>query len=306
MRIFKVFLAFLIILLTFGIQGSNFNRIVINSEYSLKDNLLFYQKIDTRGRSDFTFVGEEIWSFAPSSEDNLTFDYIYRYKVDFSQNKFELVGQIMHNFGHCNSVDYNSELDALIFGSGSTLEEEIYSRIYIVENVSKIKKDVLDINEDAITIDLLEQEQNFGNQINVCWEEGNRFFVFSSINNHKFIRLCELKKSEDRFDHFECVYTKQTNHSYEVCTQGLEFNNGIIYEGFGHNGVQLFLYKEDCFYLQKTKISYVPNIDLNDVKLKNITMQGVTIKDNHLFVCLTKNHYLTYFLIYDITLLNKF
>ena len=137
MRIFKFFLCFLITLLTLGfsvVKVENDN--LLPSDY-FNEKLIFCQKIDDTTRSDFTFVGDELWSIAPSLEDNSDFNYIYRYKVNFKAQNFELIGTIKHNFGHCNSVDYNPTNDCLIFGSGSTTENDIYSRVYFVENVSK-------------------------------------------------------------------------------------------------------------------------------------------------------------------------
>lgn len=270
-----------------------------------EEKLDFYQKINNHSYSDLTFVGNELWAFAPSSEDNKEFNYIYRYKVDFDKKEFVLLGKIKHNFGHCNSVDYNPDNDCLIFGSGSTYEKEMYTKIYFVENISKLNKNELDINRDAIIIDLSLEDRFFGSKINVCWENENRFFISSSYENTCFIRLCKLTDYSENNYKLEYIYSNKTSYSYDVCTQGLEYRNGYLFEGYGHNSFQLFVREINENFIKTVNFSYKINIDCFEKDIENETIQGVSIIDNHLIICLVKNYYLTYFLSYDLTDLEK-
>ena len=66
-------------------------------------------------RSDFTFIGEDLWAFRASDYGATAEGYgaIYIYNPDYSLNR-----QLLHNFGHVNTIDYKKELGALIFGTG--------------------------------------------------------------------------------------------------------------------------------------------------------------------------------------------
>src|SRR5699024_5827709 len=66
--------------------------------------------------SDFTFIEGRLWAFRPSDYSGIAEGVGAIYIFDENMN---LIKRLLHNFGHVNSIEYNSDNDTLIFGNGS-------------------------------------------------------------------------------------------------------------------------------------------------------------------------------------------
>ncbi|UQB03060.1 hypothetical protein Ped0620_02600 [Pediococcus pentosaceus] len=96
-------------------------------------------KKDVTGVDNFTSqgmvqVGHELWVGNQSTDDHSTNTIGQIYKFDSGLNK---VGRFVHNLGHLNSMDYNSETDSLLTSNTSD-DTTIISEIIIVQNVHSL------------------------------------------------------------------------------------------------------------------------------------------------------------------------
>lgn len=99
-------------------------------------------KKDVTGVDNFTSqgmvqVGSQLWVGNSSTDDHSTDTIGQIYKFDSELNK---VGRFVHNLGHLNSMDYNSETDTLITSNTSD-NATLLSEIILVQGVTGLQLD---------------------------------------------------------------------------------------------------------------------------------------------------------------------
>lgn len=99
-------------------------------------------KKDVTGVDNFTSqgmvqVGSQLWVGNSSTDDHSTETIGQIYKFDSELNK---VGRFVHNLGHLNSMDYNSETDTLITSNTSD-NATLLSEIILVQGVTGLQLD---------------------------------------------------------------------------------------------------------------------------------------------------------------------
>jgi hypothetical protein len=122
--------------------------------------------------SDLCVVGDEVWFFGASSDDNLTYGTCWRIKYDPVNNEMlEDPKFFWHNWGHVNTINYNPDNDCLIMGNGSA-DYNLGNKIFIIPNASAIKNmengAVVSLEDYGFVIDVSNQEA-FGKKLNVFW-----------------------------------------------------------------------------------------------------------------------------------------
>lgn len=197
------------------------------------------------------FVGNELWSFAPSADDGSDTANVYVMAYDFSANTLTHVRTMTHNLGHVNSVAYCAETDTLICGNGSG-NYTLGGKIFLLENLSQ-RGNTLN-RSDCITIDV---GMTYGFKVNAVWGESNaaRYDIayISTNDSHNIYRL-QLGKGENDLGNgtiisgatgFNGTY-KVTHswewgsldaigHDYANCVQGMVFWKNRLVWGYGHS-----------------------------------------------------------------------
>ena len=198
---------------------------------------------------DMCFVGNELWGFSASDTGSVGNINIY------DDQTFDLKKQLIHDFGHCNSVDYNEETDSLIFGNGS----RYYNTdgvFYIIEGVKEWSDlpDGTTLNLDNILIgELVKYEvgTTWGSKINACWGESNlneNNIAYIMSNDNQNIRKVLLGKGTNELERglyktgksnkqFNGTYKVLKEHVFELLdnNQGSVFYNGSLYSNLGHD-----------------------------------------------------------------------
>ena len=127
---------------------------------------------ETISMSDICMVGDELWFFGASSDDNLTYGTCWRIKYDPVKNEMlDTPKFFWHNWGHVNSINYNPDNDCLIMGNGGS-DYTLTNKIYIIPNASAIKNmangAVVSLADYGIVYDVSGQA-DFGVKLNVFW-----------------------------------------------------------------------------------------------------------------------------------------
>jgi hypothetical protein len=209
--------------------------------------------------SDITIVENEIWGFRRSdAEGDNGIGSLYIIDQDHKKRK-----TLTHNFGHCNTVDYCSDTDSLIFGNGSGVYDT-NGYIYIIQGVKAWKElaentllDIAGITGSIITtISVL---RVFGDKVNVCWGEDNNDqhnICYVMSNDNETINKLLLGQGANNLGAGQFVAGRDTdefNGTYKIIgtwtaaeldvNQGSCYYNGAIYTGIGHNGLWAAKYK---------------------------------------------------------------
>lgn len=112
---------------TQNIRGykQNFQDILSKKDVTGVDNLTSQGMVQ---------VGNQLWVGNASTDDHSTDTIGQLYKFDSELNK---VGRFVHNLGHLNSLDYNSETDALLTSNTSD-NTTLISEIILVQGVTHL------------------------------------------------------------------------------------------------------------------------------------------------------------------------
>lgn len=253
--------------------------------------------------SDHTFVGEELWFFIVSDDGHAGYSNVLRYNIDFESQSANFIGSFKHNFGHCNSVDYCEETNALIMGNGGGPDNPENNQIFIFPNSNQMKNfDKISLEGNAVIIDLDEIGLDWGMQVNACWGESNGgsyniAYVSSNDGQTKTIRKLLFGQGCNKLDYgilikdlkpeefngtFNILQTWETPYAYEICTQGTDWYKGRLYEGIGHDGMRHFEH-----YLGKSGIRTKENQEFfynNDGSKKSTITEGIALKNGYMIM----------------------
>jgi len=202
----------------------------------------------------FTFVGEEIWLCYQSNDAHTNYGPIKR----FSLQDYTLIGEINHNIGHMNTVDYNEVNDTLLIGNGSG-DYNLPLKIFLFPNASSWRaQSTINFNTvDKIVIDLSEIPES---KAQAVWGENNHGknnIIYLITNDNKVIRKCLLGLGSNQFEYgqfipgvaataFNGTLRVLSRHSqnYDAdVNQDSTFYNGKIYVATGHDGIQAHSFK---------------------------------------------------------------
>jgi len=252
--------------------------------------------------ASLVFIGDNLWAFNSSDDAHTLFDDINIY-----DHNFNLIKTLKHNFGHVNSMSYNTESKALIFGNGSSDGSQEDGYIHIIQNVEhwlELPNNtqlnmITGIPGSNVTSIFVGKRDEFGYKVNACWGElnagqGNICYVLSSDNTK--IRKFLLGQGTNQFENGTFISgktDKEFNGTYKILQEWLDiprlevnqdciYYNGYLYIALGHNGIWHAKYKLNTDgtvdIVQKLEPHYNP-----DGTLKVETGEGIAIKNNTLF-----------------------
>ena len=251
---------------------------------------------------DCCFVGNELWIFNASEDDDPTsLVGYYRFVYNDQTDGWSYVGGGKHNLGHVNSIEYNRFNDCLICGNGSG-SYTLGNKVFIIPNASELENDEnIDTRENVIVIDCAEDE--LGAKLNVVWGDENfgRYDICYMItNDNAIIRRVQLGMGSVEFDHgtiientpdgqFNGTYKilstyRQDDCGYETCVNGAVYNKGILYCGIGHTtGSSRVWAMKLCTdgTIRRTEYNEVLT-DANGTAFGSIG--GLTIHDGYLYI----------------------
>lgn len=206
---------------------------------------------------DFFFMGNDLWTFSASANDNSTsVSYAVR-TYDPATDTFTFKSSGLHNLGHVNSMSYSEGNDCLICGNGSD-DYTLSNKFFVCPNLSELVGNI-DINTNCIVYDC--SALDLGNKLNVIWGDANKgnydiAYGITDDNAHIYKILLGRGtnaltygtlisgKSDTEFNGtFAIVETySQDVCGYETCVQGSTYFKGSIYAGIGHNvgGIRLW------------------------------------------------------------------
>ena len=212
-----------------------------------------FRKIHTFGVSvacDFFFMGNDMWTFSASAEDNSDSVSYYVYTYDPVTETFASKRNAKHNLGHVNSINYCPQNDCIICGNGSG-SYTLANKFFVVPNASELTGDI-DINTNCIVYDC--SELNLGAKLNVIWGDDNRGQFdecYGITDDNAHIYRIILGRGENELTYGTLISGKQDNEfngtfaivdtysqntcGYETCVQGSTFWRGSIYAGIGHS-----------------------------------------------------------------------
>ncbi len=263
--------------------------------------------------SDHTFAGDELWVFPVSDDQHVNYSTVSRYLVDIERKSAELVGSFQHNWGHCNTVDYCEATDAIILGNGGGSGNKEPNEIYIFENASNFKNvSQVDV-ASAITLRPEEDGFDWGKQVNVVWGQANAgmyniAYALSNDDVTQFIHKIFIGQGDNELENGTFISGKtglQFNGTYKVlkvythpysrdfCNQGTQFYNGVLYEGISHDRISYFekVLADDGKVRSKLMRERIYDQSGNEIKF---VVEGVAIKDNHIFIGSIKNKIYVY------------
>lgn len=207
--------------------------------------------------SDFFVRKGKLWVFSES--DTSTNEYIgYIYLFDISTKS--LVKTLKHDFGHCNSVEYNPHNDSIIMGNGSSNTTQD-GFIYIFENVGDWEllpeESLLELSKRATQISTGNVNDGLGFKVNAVWGQSNHIVNVTSLvhqnnvvivatNDGQKIYRILLGKDSQKFENGEYTPKNGYNGTFKILNeyslpkieviQGMSYYNGFLYVGLGHSG----------------------------------------------------------------------
>lgn len=222
-------------------------------------------------------VEDEIWLFSTSDKGTAGdgFGVISRYKPDYENGTAEFMGFVKHNFGHANSVDYDSVNKCFIVGNGSGSFSSTENYFYVYKNAYELVKngaESLEIqDENCITYDWADTGISRMTKLNTCWYGHSSVYVGCNNNGYvykialgtgdRILELGEAKQAAD--DEFNGTwqiirsYEQPDNYDnaqsagfrgqgYDQCNQGTDYADGTLYLTCGHDGIYFWRCRLDA------------------------------------------------------------
>lgn len=220
----------------------------------------FNEKATVPYLSACTIINGILYVFAENTtqtpNDNVDIQY---YKYPLTTRGYVPPGSItsvsmLSNFGHNNSVDYNSKNDYLLSSNAGGSSNTNAQKIYLIKNASSVE--YFNINGNNATVIDISSDGNFGKQANCFWGDDNfgrndLIYVLSNYevgnmssflqNNAcdysgetsvRFIHLLQLGKGTNDLGNgdYSAVSANDFNGSYKILkswTYDFVYNDGI-------------------------------------------------------------------------------
>lgn len=259
--------------------------------------------------SSITFVGDKLWKFNPSEDDNSTQVQASRFSIDFDAGKVTLDKSLKINWGHVNTLNYCDENDSLVFSNGNIGDTNARSKkFYVLEKfTTKSTQSSIDISEciefDVSTLGI-ENSKGLSVALQPCWGENNDYryniiYLLWNDGNKKMISKILLGqgsnnlgtgiliggKSKSEFNGTMKLLKTYQGHAYtdHECTQDATWAYGFLFEGIGHDGFwydKIKLNEADSTF---SKTSFQERFFASDGNLYNTVTNGITVKNGFLF-----------------------
>lgn len=259
--------------------------------------------------SSLAFVGDELWKFNPSEDDNSTQAVAQAYEIDFEVGNIVRTKSILINWGHVNTLNYSQQNDSLVFSNGNIGDtNERSKKFYVLENFSaKTTNSSIDISEcieyDTTSLGI-ENTKGLSVALQPCWGDSNDYrnnvvYLLWNDGNIKKITKILLGQGANDLGNGSFIPEKEINefngtmkliatyngHAYtdKECTQDATYAYGYIFEGIGHDGFWYDKIKLDETTNTFSKVSFQERNYSSDGNLYNSVTNGVTVKDGFLF-----------------------
>lgn len=289
-----------------------------SEEYDSVGNAAFWLNSLIGTYADFTWVGDRLVAFqsqAGEAQDPTTENAARLYIFDFP-NGIEAaptVRECYHEWGHCNTVDYNAGNDCLILGNGSG-SYTLTGDIIVIPDFADFAENAVDQQGYRLTdvnALVIHCDSTLGTKFNLMWGDDNdenyniAYLITANYGGSteyngkdlEIIRKIVLRKGEEvgaygsvitnetpfngTFD-IVATYTQKTA-GYPNCIQGGCYHNGRIFAAIGHDGLWIWemrLGSDGKIYRKNRKqVTYYSNKPTN---YGNAT--GVCYKDGFLFI----------------------
>ena len=259
--------------------------------------------------SSLAFVGDELWNFHPSEDDNSTQAAARAYEIDFEVGNIVRTKSILINWGHVNTLNYSQQNDSLVFSNGNIGDtNERSKKFYVLENFSaKTTNSSIDISEciEYNTTNLgIENTKGLSVALQPCWGDSNDYrnnvvYLLWNDGNMKKISKILLGQGTNDLGNGSFITEKESNefngtmkliatydgHSYtdKECTQDATYAHGYIFEGIGHDGFWYDKIKLDEETNTFSKVSFQERSYSSDGNLYNTVTNGAAVKDGFLF-----------------------
>lgn len=151
------------------------------------------------GYQGLTIVGDTIVQFNPSADDNSVYAPVMRWAKD----DFSFIDGMTHNLGHAATIDYDSAIDAVVVGNG-TSDTSIAPRLDIVLGANQKFANGNPLNyddPDIIHIEFKTEQKEIGGSGLICCFGGNwrEVFLATGQNAPRRIFRCILGVGAEDF-----------------------------------------------------------------------------------------------------------
>lgn len=218
--------------------------------------------------SDFIIISNKIIIFTPEINKNKGKILIY----ELNKNSYNCTDRIEHNFGHCNSVDYNQNLNLIMVSSGGASNAVENKGFYLIEY------NEYNTNWNKYHFISLKNINTIGKQVNA-------YFLDTDVENTIDILILSNKNEKRLFTTirlnvetfvFEIIEYAESFYTVETCNQGGIIFNNYLFQGSGHDGIFLNISGHNNF-------NNIKGYKINYRKYKGHITEGIYIKDNILY-----------------------
>lgn len=219
--------------------------------------------------SDFIVTSNKIIIFTPEINKNKGKILLY----EKNNNSYICTNKVEHIFGHCNSVDYNQNLDLVMISSGGASNAIENKGFYL------IKYDNYNTNWNKYQFISLKNINTIGKQVNAYFLNNNEeentidILVLSNKNEKRLFTTIRLNIKTFTFEIIECT---ESFYTIETCNQGGIIFNNYLFQGSGHDGIFLNISGHNNF-------NNIKGYKINYRKYKGYISEGVYIKDNIIY-----------------------
>jgi hypothetical protein len=151
------------------------------------------------GNQGLTIIGDTIIQFNSGADDHSSYAAVKRW----TKEDFTFIDGMTHNLGHAATIDYDSTIDALVVGNG-TSDTSVAPRLDIVLSASAKFADGSPLNyndADILHIELKTDKKEIGGSGLICCYGGNwrEVFLATGQNAPRKIFRCLLGVGEEDF-----------------------------------------------------------------------------------------------------------
>lgn len=269
------------------------------------ENMLVHKKMVSTyyGNQGLTIIGDIIAQFNSGVDDHSSYSEVRRWAKD----DFTFIDGMTHNLGHAATIDYDSVIDALVVGNG-TSDTSVAPRLDIVLGASAkfANGSPLNFNDpDIIHIELKTTQKEIGGSGLICCFGGNwrEVFLATGQNAPRKIFRCLLGVGEEDFSdnsgeqndvtRWGTFISGKTNSEYNGTLkvlasytgeetqvyQGMCYRAGFIYLACGYSQPlvhKIRLYSNGRYEIVQTNIPQDYNADGS---LKSVEPEGLCFYD---------------------------
>lgn len=257
----------------------------------------------SRTWSDFTFVGDKLWVFfASSDEEHSHRDGIIRI---YDPENGKLEKSFLHNFGCCNTVDYNAKTNQLLIGNAPG-NDRYPAALYIFDDVASWVNKAEDstiLFADAVSTivdlsDIVRDGTTHATNTTACWgEETNTVYISGSFGEYWWKIALGTGTDNRGKGNYKAASDGKFNGSYKVswmrtftlkystyqeCVQGMVFYDDCIHTSNGHHKIQWWEWMTYGEGMSRVEHHIAPiNADGSG---QNSISKGIAVSNGYLYV----------------------